>query len=57
MSINVYDLEKLMVNTLGMYAGFMLSNYFYHCCLSRRAELEGNLTFSGAVMYANKMEG
>ena len=56
MSANDFDLERLAVNTLGMYAGYMISNCFYHYCLARRAEIEGKVTFSGAVVYVNRME-
>ena len=47
--------QELATWVASMYLGSMVVDYF-HNWMDRQLEFKGNLTFSGAVRYANSME-
>ncbi|MCK4329807.1 hypothetical protein KAX02_08185 [candidate division WOR-3 bacterium] len=54
MKIKDFNLRESFVNIAGMYAGSLVTKLLYKY-MTKHAEFERNITFSGAVRYANRM--
>ena len=53
--IKDFDVEDLAMSIAGVYLGRYVVGYFQKC-MRRQVDFERNMTFSGGVVYANRME-
>ena len=50
-----FDVEGLALSIAGMYLGGYVMSYFRRY-MKKQLKFKRNMTFSGAVVYANRME-
>lgn len=55
MNIKDIDLVELIGYISDMHIGSLVGNYFRKC-MQKEIDFERNITFFGAVVYANRME-